>query len=74
MLFHLDFTNNTVFTCYFFFFLNINLQFLIPVVIAQIFNPIAELLIPIGIRIRGEKSEIEMHQTIVEAKIGKCSI
>ena len=74
MLFHLDFTNNTVFTCSFFFFLNINLQFLIPVVIAQIFNPIAELLIPIGIRIRGEKSEIEMHQTIVEAKIGKCSI
>ena len=37
-----------------FLFLNliVNLYFLIPVAIAQIPNPIAQLLIPIGIRIK----------------------
>ena len=39
--------------------------------IAQTFNPIAELLIPIGITIKKAKVEIEMHPVIVEAKIRK---
>ena len=43
MLFNLDFANNTISSC-FFFFLIIDLYFLIPAVIAQIFNPIAELI------------------------------
>ena len=37
-------------------------------------NPIAVLLIPIGIPIKEEKPEIEIHPVIVEGKIRKCSI
>ena len=49
MLFNLDFANNTIFTilsCFFFFFLVIDLYFLVPAVIEQFFNPIAELVVP----------------------------
>ena len=38
------------------------------------FNPIADLLIPIGITFKEAKAEIEMHPVIVEPKIRKCSI
>ena len=58
----------------FFFFLIIDLYFLIPTVIAEIFNPIAKLVIPIGIPIKEAKAEIEIHPVNVEAKIRKCSI
>ena len=47
MLFNLDFANNKILSCFFLFFLIINLHFLIPTVITQIFNPITELVIPI---------------------------
>ena len=48
MLFNLDFISSTILSCFFFFFfLIIDLYFLIPRAIAQIFNPIAELVIPI---------------------------
>ena len=53
----------------FFFFLIIDLYFLIPVAIIQTFNPRAELLIPIGIPNKEAKSQIEIHPVIVEAKI-----
>ena len=66
MLFNLDFANNTILSCFFFSFLIIDLYFLIPAAVAQIFNPIAELVIPIGIPIKESKAEIEM---IIEAKI-----
>ena len=66
MLFNLDFANNIILSCFFF--------ILIPAVIAQNFNPIAELLTPIGILIKEAKAEIEKHLVIVEAKIRKCSI
>ena len=56
------------------FFLIIDLRFLIPAVIAQIFNPIAELVIPIGIPSKEAKVEIEIHPIIVEVKIMECSI
>ena len=59
---------------FFFFFLTINLYFLIPAVIGQIFNPIAELVIPIGMPIKDAKAEIETHSVIVEVKTRKCSI
>ena len=49
ILFNLDFANNTILSCLFFFFLIIDLYFLIHAVIAHIFNPIAELVLPIGI-------------------------
>ena len=42
---------------------------LIPAVIAQIFNTIAEFLIPIGIPIKEAKAEIKIHSVTVEAKI-----
>ena len=48
MLFDLDFANNNTLSCFFYFFLIIDLYFLIPAVITQIFNPITELVIPIG--------------------------
>ena len=72
MLFDLDFANNTILSC--FFFLIIDSYFLIPAAISQIFNPIAELIFPIGIPSNKAKAEIEIHPVIVEAKIRKCSI
>ena len=53
------------------FFLIIDLHFLIPAVVARIFNAIAELVIPIGIPIKVAKAEIETHLVIVEAKMRK---
>ena len=56
----------------------IELSFLIRAAIElifnQIFNPIAELVIPIGIPIEEVKTEIEIHPVIVEGKIRKFSI
>ena len=45
----------------------IELYFLIPAVITQIFNPIVELVIRIGIPIKEAKAEIEIHPVIVES-------
>ena len=47
VLFNLDFANNTILQC--FFFLIIDLCFLITAAIAQIFHPIAEIVISIVI-------------------------
>ena len=73
MLFNLDFANNTILSYFFFFFLIIDLYFLIPAAIGQIFYPIAELVIPIGIPTKEVKKKIEIHPVIVEPKIRKCS-
>ena len=67
MLFHLDFASNTVRSCFFLFFLIIDLYFLIPAVIAQIFDPIAEFVISLDIPIKEEKAEIEIHPVIEKA-------
>ena len=74
VIFNLDFTNNIIFSCFFFFFWIIDLYFLIPAVIAQIFNSIEELVIPIGIPVQEAKAEMETHSVIIEAKIKKFSI
>ena len=58
----------------FFFLLIIDLYFLIPAVIAQILNSIAEFVIPIEIQIKGAIAEMETHPVIVEAKIRKPSM
>ena len=71
MLFNLDFSNNTLLLCFFYFFLIIDLHFLIPAAIAQIFGPIAELRIPVGTPNKEAKAEIEIHAVIEEAKIRK---
>ena len=57
-----------------FLFVIIDLGFLIPAVIAQIYNPVAEFIIPIGTPIKEAKAEIKIHSVIVETKIRKCSI
>ena len=58
MLINLDFANN-ILSCFRFSFLIIDLYFLIPAVIEQMFNSIEELVIPIGIPTKGAKPEME---------------
>ena len=69
LLFNLFFASNTILSCFFFFFLIIDLYFLIPAIIAQILNPIPELVIPIGIPSKEAKAEMEIHPITVEAII-----
>ena len=54
--------NNTILPCLFFFFLIIDLHFLITTVIAKYFNPTEEHLIPRGITTEEAKAEIETSQ------------
>ena len=65
VVFNYVFTNNTILTCFFPFFLIIHLYFLIPAVIAQVFNPISEFVIPIGML---TKAEIETHPVTAEVQ------
>ena len=74
MLFNLDFASNTISSCIFFVFLIIDLYFLIPAAVAQIFNPIAEFAIPIRIPSKEAKAEVDIHAVTEEAKMRKCSI
>ena len=74
MSFNLDFANNTTLSCFFSFFLILDLYFLISAATAQIFNTIAELTISIGIPSKEEKTEIEIHKIVLESKIRKFSI
>ena len=67
---HLDFGNNIVLSCFFL----IDLYFSIPAVIAQIYKPITELVIPILIPTKETKTEMEIHSVIVEITISKWSI
>ena len=75
--FNFDFGNNTILSCFFFFLIiDLNLLVRLPytfAVIAQIFNLISELAIPIGIPSKDAKAEIEIHPVIAEAKIRMCS-
>ena len=48
-------------------------NFLIPAVIAQIFIPTAELVIPKGTQTNEADSEIEIQPVTLEVKITKCS-
>ena len=73
MLFDLNFANNSILSCFLFFFsLIIDLYVLIPGVIPQIFDPIAEFVIPKGIPSEESKAEIEIDSVTAEAKIRKC--
>ena len=54
--FDVDLANNTILSCFFFFSIIIDLYFLIPAAIVQIFNPIAQLVIPIGIPTKEAKA------------------
>ena len=74
MLFSLDFANRAALSCFSFFFLIIDLQFLVNAVIVQIVNHIAGIVIPIGIPSKEVKSEIERLPVITEAKIRKSLV
>ena len=74
MLFNLDFANNTILSCFFLFFIIVDLYFLIPADILQIFNHIVELAILVGIPTKEAKAEMEIHPVIVEITISKWSI
>ena len=65
MLANLGFADDSVLSYFFFFFFIFDLYFLIPAVIAQIFNPFAERLIPLGIRTKEVKAKMETHPVIV---------
>ena len=52
----------------------IDLYFLIPAVITQIFNPIVEHAIPIGMPTKEAKAEMETHPVIVEIPISEWSL
>ena len=66
MLFNLDFVNNIILSCFYFYF---SYLLTYTAVITQIFNPIAELVIPIGIPTKEAKAETETHSVIVEIAI-----
>ena len=72
-LFNLIYPNNTILSCFLLFLLINDSYFLIPAVIAEIFNAIAEHIISIGIPRKETKTEIEIPPT-AEAKMRKCSI
>ena len=69
MLFKLIFSNNTILSC--FFFLIIDLYLLIYAVTSQVFNPIAELVIPTGIPTKEANVGIKTHPVTAETKIRK---
>ena len=73
ILFDLSFPNNTNSSCFFFFFFIIDLYFLIPAVIAQIFILPAELAIPTGTRTNEVNAEIETQPVTVKVKTSEYS-
>ena len=70
---NLAFPYNTILPCFFVFFLIIDLYFLIPAVITQIFTVAAELAIPTGTPTNEASEEIEAQLVTVEVRISKCS-
>ena len=71
MLFKLILSKNTILSCFFFVFLIIDLYLLIYAVTSQVFNFIAELVIPTGIPAKEANAGIKTHQVTVETKIRK---
>ena len=59
---------------FFSYFLNIDLYFLIPTIITQIFNPTAKLVIPKGMPTNEAKAETKIHPVTVDAKISRCLV
>ena len=60
--------------CFFFFFLILDLYLLILAIIAQIFNPIVELIIPLEISTKETKAEMEIHTVTAKTKVRKRSM
>ena len=68
VVFNIVSARNTILSCFFFFFLIIDLYSLIPAVITKISIVIAELAIPTGIPTKDATAEIETHPITVEAR------
>ena len=66
------FPRNTI-SCFFLFFLIIDLYFLIPPVIAQIYIRTAELVMQTEKQTKEANAEIETQPVNVETKLSKCS-
>ena len=62
------------FVIFLFLLLIIDLNFLIPAVITQLFIVAAELAMHARISNKKPKSETETHPVILDAKISKCSV
>ena len=73
MVFNLAFAHNSIILYFFHLFLILDFNFLIFAVTTQIFNPTAELAIPIGIPSNEAKAETETHSMREESKISHCS-
>ena len=73
-LFNLGFANDDILSCFFLFFLIIDLYLLILAVTTQNYNPIAELVIPIETLTKEATLEMETHPVTVEIKTSKCSL
>ena len=65
ILFNLDFANDIILSFFSLFFLFVNLYFLIPAVVTQVFNPIAELVISIWKPTKEAKEETKTHPVII---------
>ena len=65
----LVFANNAISSSFFFFFLIIDFYFSIFALIAQIFNPIVELIIPSEISTKEVKAEMEIYTVIAKTKL-----
>ena len=71
IVFNLSFPNRTLLSCFFFFLLKLIYIFLVPAVIAQVFIPTAELVIPTGTQTNEANVEIETQLVTAETKISK---
>ena len=75
MLFNLHFVNNTILIMLLFLlFLVTDIYLFNPGIIAQMFNHIAELVIPFRIPTKEEKEKMEIHPVTVEDEIKKFSV
>ena len=74
MQYKLVFANKAISSCFFYSFLIIDFNFLILVIIAQIFNSIVELIIALEISTKEANVEIEIETLTAKTKVRKYSI
>ena len=70
----LVFANNAISSCFLLFFLIIDLYFLILAFIAQMFDPVVELIIPLEISTKEPKAEMVIHAETSKTKVRKHSM
>ena len=66
---NLVFASNTILSCFFFFFVTIDLYFLIPAIIMKVVIVAVEPEIPTGLPTKEEKLEMETHPVTVGVKL-----